>query len=164
MKKGFLFLILIITTLTINANEPQEELKFSPEKFDAELHLFIINEAKLSPQEAAKFFPVYREMQNKQRGLYERQRKLVTIMPNDEVSCMKAIKERDDIDLEMKRIQKTYHERFLDLLPASKVYAALKAEDKFYRHVFRRFNRNKPQFNWPHMPQQQRHGQQSHQK
>jgi hypothetical protein len=64
----------------------------------------------------------------------------------------------------MKRIQKTYHERFLDLLPASKVYAVLKAEDKFYRHVFRRFNRNKPQFNWPQMQQQQRRGQQGNQK
>ena len=104
---------LFIAALTISAHEPQEEQKFSPEKFDAELHLFIINEAKLSPQEAAKFFPVYREMQNKQRGLYDRQRKLVTMTPNDESSCMKAIKERDDIDLEMKRIQKTYHERFV---------------------------------------------------
>jgi hypothetical protein len=77
---------------------------------------------------------------------------------------MKAIKERDDIDLEMKHIQKTYHERFLDLLPASKVYAVLKAEDKFYRHAFRRFNRNKPQYNWPQMQQPQRRGRQGNQK
>ena len=156
MKRGMIIILLFITALTVKA---QDDQKFSPEKFDAELQIFIINEAKLSPQEAAKFFPVYREMQTKQRGLYDRQRKLVTQTPNDEASCMKAIKERDEIELEMKRIQQTYHERFLEILPASKVYATLKAEDKFYRHVFRRYNnRNKPQFNWPQMPQ--KHGNQ----
>jgi hypothetical protein len=155
MKKGMILLFLFITALTVKA---QDEQKFSPEKFNAELQLFIINEAKLSPQEAAKFFPTYREMQNKQRSLYDRQRNLVTMTPNDEASCLKAIKERDEIELELKRIQQTYHERFLEILPASKVYSVLKAEDKFYRHVFRRFNRNRPQINWPQMPQ--KHGNQ----
>jgi hypothetical protein len=49
MKKGLMLFFLFIAALTISAHEPQEEQKFSPEKFDAELHLFIINEAKLSP-------------------------------------------------------------------------------------------------------------------
>lgn len=161
MKRGFIVVFLLTIFLGIKA---QEEQKFSPEKFDAELHLSIINEAKLTPQESAKFFPVYKEMQVKQRALYERQRNLATMSTNDETSCMKAIRERDEIELEMKRIQKTYHERFFELLPASKVYAVLKAEDKFYRHFFRRFNRNRQQFNWPQMPQrsgnQQRPGNQ----
>lgn len=152
MKKAMTILFLFILALAVKA---QDEKKFSPEKFDAELQLFIINEAKLTPQEAAKFFPVYKEMQSKQRSLYDRQRNLVTMTPNDEASCLKAIKERDEIELELKRIQQSYHERFLEVMSASKVYATLKAEDKFYRRVFRRFNRNRPQFDWPQM--QRRH-------
>ena len=130
MKRGVLIIFLLTIFLGMKA---QEEQKFSPEKF----------------------FPVYREMQNRQRSLFDRQRNLATMSTNDEASCMKAIRERDEIELEMKRIQKTYHERFLELLPASKVYAVLKAEDQFYRHYFRRFNRNRQQFNWPQMPQRQ---------
>ena len=77
-----------------------------------------------------------------QRPLFDRQRKLVSEQPQDEASSLKAIRERDEIEIEMKRIQKTYHERFLELLPASKVYNVIKAEDHFYRNMFRRFNHN----------------------
>jgi hypothetical protein len=139
MRKVYSIIIMLIMALTISA---QEEQKFSPEKFDAELQKFITDEAKLTPQEVAKFFPVYREMQSKQRALFERQRNLVTLTPQDEASCLKAVRERDEIELGMKRIQQTYHERFLEFLPASKVYSILKAEDNFHRHMFRKYNRN----------------------
>lgn len=149
MRKVYSIIIVLMAALTVSA---QEEQKFSPEKFDAELQKFITEEAKLSTQEVVKFFPVYHEMQSKQRALFERQRNLGNLMPQDEASCLKAVRERDETELEMKRIQKTYHERFLEFLPASKVYSILKAEDKFHRHMFRKFNRNRQpkQGNEPH--------------
>jgi hypothetical protein len=137
MKKVCFAIIMLAVCLTVSA---QEEQKFSPEKFNQELQQFITNEAKLTQQEATKFFPVYREMQNKQRPLFDRQRRLVREQPQDEASALKLIRESDEIDIEMKRIQQTYHERFLEMLPASKVYNIIKAEDKFYRTAFRRFN------------------------
>ena len=140
----------------INAQPNGQQQKFSPEKFDQELQAFITTEAKLTTQEAAKFFPVYKEMQAKQRGLYERQRKLVWTNPQDEASCLKAIRERDEIDLEMKRILQTYHNRFLETLPASKVYAIIQAEDRFHRRMMKRWglNRSPQQTNMapPHKP------------
>ena len=139
MKKAYIIIVMLALCLITNA---QEDRKFSPEKFDAALQHYITNEAKLTQQEALKFFPIYREMQSKQRPLFDRQRKLVTEQPQDEASSLKAIRERDEIDIEMKRIQKTYHERFLELLPASKVYNIIKAEDNFYRNTFRRFSHN----------------------
>ena len=93
---------------------------------------------------------------------------------------MKVIKEGDDIDLELKNIQKNYHKRFLDLMPASKVYDILQAEQRFFRHTMRSWGRGSgnghrqqfprfpqfPQFNqgqgggMPQMPQRpQRRGQ-----
>ena len=142
MKRMFLAIVVLTFCLIANAQDDKRFTpgKFSPEKFDAALQHYITNEAKLTQQEAQKFFPVYREMQNMQRPLFDRQRKLVTEQPQDEASSLKAIRERDDIDIEMKRLQKTYHERFLELLPASKVYSIIKAEDNFYRNMFRRFN------------------------
>ena len=136
MKKLSLLLLALMTSVIICAQAQQQ--KFSPEKFDAELQEYITNEAKLTPQEAAKFFPIYREMQTKQRALFERQRNVVFIRPQDEAGCLKAIRERDEIEVEMKRIQQTYHEKFLEMLSASKVYAILRAEDLFHRRMLQR--------------------------
>lgn len=134
----------------------QDNKKFSPEKFDAELQEFITREANLTPAEAEKFFPVYKEMQNKQRVIFDKIKNLNRQRPQDERGYQKAIKESDQNDLEMKRIQQTYHERFMELLPASKVYDILQAEYKFHRRMLRGWNhgnggpRNRP------MPQNQR--------
>lgn len=120
MKKKLIYLLIsLMFTLNIGA---QNQQKFSPEKFDAELHEFITSQAKLTPQEATKFFPIYKEMQGKQRAIYEKQRILGMQRPHDESSCLKAIRERDAIDLELKRIQQCYHEKFLEIMPASKLY------------------------------------------
>ena len=95
MKKKLIYLLIsLMFTLNIGA---QNQQKFSPEKFDAELHEFITSQAKLTPQEATKFFPIYKEMQGKQRAIYEKQRILGMQRPHDESSCLKAIRERDAI-------------------------------------------------------------------
>lgn len=111
--------------------------RFSPERFQQQLEDFITREASLTTQEAAVFFPVYREMQEKQRAVFMRQRNVSRVKPADEQGCLKAIKEQDEIDLELKRIQQTYHLRFLEALPASRVYDILRAEEKFHRNMMR---------------------------
>lgn len=130
-------------TLCLYAQEGNAPQQFSPEKFDAELREFITNEAKLTEQEADKFFPVYKEMQAKQREIFGRQGALVMNKPEGEKACLDAIRQSDENDLEMKRIQKAYHEKFLKMLPASKVYAILRAEVKFHRRMLRRGDPNK---------------------
>ena len=137
--KRLQFLFFTFTfTLCLLAQEANKPEKFSPEKFDAELRQFITDEAKLTEQEAAKFFPVYKEMQAKQRVVFARQRAQLMNKPEDEKACQEAIRQRDENDLEMKRIQQTYHEKFLELLSASKVYAILRAEDMFHRRMLQR--------------------------
>ena len=148
MKKKLIYLFLsFMFTLSMSA----QEQKFSPEKFDADLQGFITSQAKLTPQEATKFFPIYKEMQGKQRALYEKQRILGMQRPHDESSCLKAIRERDALDLELKRIQQNYHEKFLEIIPASKLYDVIKAEDRFHRRMIRRFNYTNTQT--PQVPQ-----------
>ena len=136
------------SVLCLHAQENDGQQRFSPEKFDAELREFITTEAKLTEQEAAKFFPVYKEMQAKQRAVFWRLRDLGKNQPEGEKACKEAIRQRDENDLEMKRIQQTYNEKFLEMLPAAKVYAILRAEDMFHRGMLKRgnpanrFNRN----------------------
>lgn len=143
MKRLFLATLAITITLGTQAqNNRHDEGKFSPEKFDSELRNFITTEAHLTQQEAAAFFPLYKEMQQKQRTVFDKQRELGRDKPKDEEACRQAIVQRDEMDIELKRIQQAYHQRFFKALPASKVYDILKAERRFHRKAMRNWGQN----------------------
>lgn len=135
MKKLTLFFIMLLAAVMTFAQEHRK--KFSPEKFQADLESYITKEAGLSPQQASDFFPVYREMQTKQRKVFDRMRQMGRIKPSTDKECKAQIRQHDDMDLELKQIQQNYHNRFFGILPASKVYDVLKAEDRFYRQSFK---------------------------
>lgn len=120
----------------------EEQQKFSPEKFQADLEQYITTEAGLTNEEAAKFFPLYREMQQKQRVVYNKIHELFKL-PHDEASCKRAIQRRDQLEIELKRIAQTYHNKFLRVIPASKVIGTIVAEDKFHRRAFRKFGQQR---------------------
>jgi hypothetical protein len=134
MKRLSLLLLVFVLAYVAHAQGPQ---RFDPAKFDAEQQQFITKSACLTEQEAARFFPLFREMQKKQRAIYERQRKLGFNKPADEKGCAESIRQHDQIDLELKQIQQTYHNKFLRVIPASKLYDVLQAEDRFFRMKLR---------------------------
>lgn len=143
MKKLLVFAVLMfVVALGASAEEQQ---KFSPEKFQADLEQYITTEAGLTNEEAAKFFPLYREMQQKQRVVYNKIHELFKL-PHDEASCKRAIQRRDQLEIELKQIAQTYHNKFLRVIPASKVIGTIIAEDKFHRRAFRKLGqqRNAP--------------------
>ena len=134
MKKLLVSAVLMMMfILGVNAEEQQ---KFSPEKFQADLEQFITNEAGFTTEEAAKFFPLYREMQQKQRAVYNKMRELFKA-PSDEASSKRAIQRRDQYEIELRSIQQTYHNKFLKVVSATKVYKSIIAEDQFHRRAFR---------------------------
>ncbi len=138
-KLLFSTVIMIMVVLGASAEEQQ---KFSPEKFQADLEQYITTEAGLTNEEAAKFFPLYREMQQKQRVVYNKIHELFKL-PHDEASCKRAIQRRDQLEIELKRIAQTYHNKFLRVIPASKVIGTIVAEDKFHRRAFRKFGQQR---------------------
>ena len=140
MKKLLVFAVLMfVVALGASAEEQQ---KFSPEKFQADLEQYITTEAGLTNEEAAKFFPLYREMQQKQRVVYNKIHELFKL-PHDEASCKRAIQRRDQLEIELKQIAQTYHNKFLRVIPASKVIGTIVAADKFHRRAFRKFGQQR---------------------
>ncbi len=117
--------------------------KFSPAKFEQELRQYIVQKAALTQEEAAKFFPLYKEMRKQQHMLFQRQRSLGNVKPSDDEGCMKVIQERDNIEIELRRLQQSYHNKFFDVMSASKVYDVIQAEDAFHRHKLRQWSRKK---------------------
>ena len=135
MKKVLISMIFLLSgVLVCQADEPQ---KFSPEKFQAEMEQFIAKEAGLTADESAKFFPVYREMQQKQRAVFGKMRQEGRVKPTDDASCKRLVQKRDEVELELKKIQQIYHNKFFTVLSPSKVFDVLRAEEKFHRQAFR---------------------------
>ena len=140
MRKILVSVIILLVGSTCCLAEEQQNTttpqKFSPEKFQAELEQFITKEAGLTSDEAAKFFPLYREMQQKQRAVFAKMREEGRVKPTDDASCKKLVQKRDEVELEQKKIQQTYHNKFFTVLSASKVFDVIRAEDRFHRRAF----------------------------
>ncbi len=132
MRK-FVFFLVSLIVLGVSA----QEKKFDPEKFDAEMEGYITQKAHLSQQEAAKLFPVFREMHKKQRGVYTRMRTLGKTKPADEEGCAEAIKVRDKCNLELKQLEQCYHQKMLQIVSASKLYDISKAESHYHRKMMK---------------------------
>ena len=146
MKKltKLLFLILFLAhTVTVGA----QERKFDPEGFKMEMHKYIAEKAQLTADEQAAFFPLYDEMKEKERALFSSQRNIGK-KPQTDADFVEAIKNYDKIDVEVKKLQQSYHLKFLKVLPAKKVFRVIKAEDMFRIHMFQKMGR--PKGNPPH--------------
>lgn len=111
---------------------------FNPEKFCKDRETFVMKETGLTQQEADKFFPIYNEMFEKQRAIHKQLKELKKNKPTTEAGCKQAIIKQDNLEMQMKQIEKNYHAKFLTILSASKVYDVLAATQKFYKQAFRK--------------------------
>lgn len=131
--------VLVIALFVFSGINAQEHKgKFDAARFRADLEQYIIQKAKLSQKEAARFFPVYNEMTNKQHSIHDKIKKLKKTKLSTEAEYKSNVRQRDKLELELKSIQKMYHEKFMRILPAKKVYEVIKAEDRFHRKAFQR--------------------------
>ena len=136
MKKVLLLILTAFITLQLAAQPPEG---FNPKRFQQEMEQFITREAGLTPAEAARFFPIFNELQQKQRKLFDKMRFMRFVNINDDAAAHKAIVEMDRLDLQIKKLQQQYHEKFCKVLPAGKVLKIIKADEMFHRTAFKRF-------------------------
>lgn len=111
---------------------------FNEARFRGELEQYITREAGLTPNEAARFFPLFNEMLDKQRYYFDKIRSARLFKPANEIECKKAIVDNDKMDIEIKRIQQSYHVKFMKVLSPSKLFEVIKAEERFHRRAFKR--------------------------
>lgn len=139
LRRYIISILLVLCSVLAIAQEPK---KFDPAQFEADLEQFVTTEARLTPAESAEFFPLYREMRKKQMAYFCDHRRWHYVDEADDKACADAIRRIDNNDIEIKRLQQAYHEKFLRILPASKVYRIIKAEEKFHRQQFKRIHAN----------------------
>lgn len=131
---------MIIAFFTLPAWAQEEEVaKMDPraqEKIKAARIAYITDRLGLTPEEAERFWPIYREFSNKRMELkqqFDQARKNPnTSKPKEEVE-----RELVDLGLKLKQqeldLEKDYSKRILDVIPAQKLMALKKAEDDFRR-------------------------------
>jgi hypothetical protein len=131
-------MMLTVVLAALQMSAEGQPRKFDPKQFEADLEQYITTQAGLSPQEAAKFFPLFKEMQDKQRLLFNKMRTYRHVDVSDNKASLEAIKACDESDLQIKKIQMDYHEKFCKILPAGTVMKIIKAEERFHRKMFKR--------------------------
>lgn len=136
IKRHVLVILLAFCCMGVTAQGPRPE--FNPQKFDADLEQFVARKAGLTPSECSRFFPLYREMRTKMRINFSKERENFFINESDERACEQAIRSHDANELAQKKLQQSYHAKFLKILPATKVFRVIRAEDEFHRHAFKR--------------------------
>ena len=99
-------ILIMSITLLLAVVAAAAEHDFNPRRFQADMETFIVKEADLTPDQIDKFLPLFREMQTKQRALFDEMRQYRRMADfGDDNACARAIHRMDNIDVQIRRIQ-----------------------------------------------------------
>jgi len=151
MKRILSLAFLALFTVSLWAQNPEQgKPRFDPKEFQQRMQAELTKQACLTPEEAQAFFPVYREMKEKQRNIGVQIHELKKQCKPDEASYMAAITRIKQLQMESAQLEQAYYIRLLALVPASKVFKVMSAEDDFHRRMVQQGRGRKPQGQRPH--------------
>lgn len=118
--------------------------RLSREEFRAKQKAFITEKAGLTKEEAAKFFPVYFELQDRKKKLNDESWELIHKGKNDkttEAQYEEIIEKVSDNRIAADRLDRSYLDKFKKILPNKKIYLVQRAEMRFHREMIKGMNR-----------------------
>ena len=144
--KRLIILLFIICGFTplLWAMDGCNQQRLSPEEFRAKQKAFIIVKAGLNKEEAAKFFPVYFELQDKKKALNDKAWGLLRKGKDDkttEAQYAEILKGVYDARSASDKLERDYYEKFKKILSNKKIYMVQKAEMRFHRELLKSANR-----------------------
>ena len=144
--KRLIILLFIICGFTplLWAMDGCNQQRLSPEEFRAKQKAFIIEKAGLNKEEAAKFFPVYFELQDKKKALNDKAWGLLRKGKDDkttEAQYAGFLKGVYDARSASDKLERDYYEKFKKILSNKKIYMVQKAEMRFHRELLKSANR-----------------------
>ena len=144
--KRLIILLFIICGFTplLWAMDGRNQQRLSPEEFRAKQKAFIIEKAGLNKEEAAKFFPVYFELQDKKKALNDKAWGLLRKGKDDkttEAQYAEILKGVYDARSASDKLERDYYEKFKKILSNKKIYMVQKAEMRFHRELLKSANR-----------------------
>lgn len=142
MKKLLLLFVLFSFSIPglVSAQNKEERMKLNREEFMKKMRDFYTDQAKLTDEEADKFFPLYFELQDKKNQINRDIFKLLKEgrVDTDSEDVYKNILEGvNKKNLESVQLESTYLELFKDIIPYKKIYKIHEAEMKFRQQLVR---------------------------
>lgn len=118
----------------------------SPEEYKTRQKEFIAQRADLTEVESAAFFPVYFELQKQKMELNGQLRRKMRAAWKDEMTEEEAtqlVEEMADMKLKCDQLDKDYLQKFVKLIPATKMMKVQMAEEEFRRELLRDMERGR---------------------
>ncbi|WP_291529724.1 hypothetical protein [Bacteroides sp. UBA939] len=120
----------------------------SPDEFRTKQKAYITEKAGLNKEEAAKFFPVYFELQDRKKELNDEVWNLLRKGKDEkttEAQYDEIMGSVFDIRISINRLEKTYYEKFKKILSVKKIYMIQRVEMRFNRELLKGMQRkNEP--------------------
>jgi hypothetical protein len=141
-----LFLVLMVSFIGIIGAFAQDghRSKMSPEEFRQKQEAFITDKAELTQDEAAKFFPIYFELQDKKRALNDRAWSQIRKGKKEkmtEAEYEAIITNVLNARIASDKLEKAYFYRFKGILSCEKIFKVQGAEMRFHRELLKDFGR-----------------------
>lgn len=141
MKKLIILLIIVCGFTPVLHAVQSVDQYLSPDEFRARQQAFITERAGLTKEEAAKFFPIYFELQDRKKQLNDKAWKLLRSGKDEKNTTDsqygKILEGVYNARIASDQLDKTYLERFKKILPYKKIFLIQKAEMRFYRELLK---------------------------
>lgn len=132
-----IWVIALLTSVVAVAQPPKRK---SPEEFKKEYQAFITRQAQLTEEEAAAFFPIYDECQEKKRDLNDRIWKLRKDTRDKELSeteYRNILEKTAQLRIQIDELEKSYLPLFHKVLSYKKIFEVQGAESRFHRELLK---------------------------
>lgn len=146
--RNLLPLISLLVVITANA---QGSIKEKKEHVKSLKIAYITNELKLTPEEAAKFWPIYNSFDEKFFELrHTKMRRLLTPKNEDKIDelseneASQLLTQMENNEEEMHQIRKKYIASLRGILPSYKIIKLKKAEDDFNKKLLQQYRELRP--------------------
>ena len=139
-----LMLILFCTVSIVTAQESKHNnnrRRFSPQEYQEQQKTFITEQAKLTPQEAEAFFPLYFDLQKKKWAINKEARGNARFKRGEtpsEEQCVTMVNDFADAKVKIAQLEKEYIALYLKVIPAQKIMMIQHAEERFQREMLRK--------------------------
>jgi uncharacterized protein YdiU (UPF0061 family) len=110
---------------------PNRSGQFSPTEYWNQQKAFFTEKAGLTEDEAAAFFPLYNELQQKKRDLNREMRRMTRQENQTEEQAQKSLDAIADVNIKIAELEKEYTKKFKEVLPATKILKVQNAEEQF---------------------------------
>ena len=144
MKKLIALVVLLCGFMPVLWAADGCDQHLSREEFRNKQKAFIIEQAGLTKEEAAKFFPVYFELQEKKKKLNDESWSLMRLGKDDkttEAQYEEIVAKVCDNRIAADRLDKSYLDRFKKILSNKKIFLVQRAEMRFHREMLKGMNR-----------------------